>query len=368
MRLSRNFLIKLTLVAAVLLALYCLQIPNASYYWNINNSRSHNVNDHENHSTALNSYTNYYNLSVKTLYELESTNVTYHNVWCIFTKVTSMSPMKKKFRIFTESLLKFASVDVALHVITDDSSQKIAKRIIQNIVSVLKKPVQVQYYDVHKLALQLEDIVSVMSLKFSSKPGTYYSDALFFLSLGLHRIASPQQKVAVMLDVDTKLREDIKELFQEFEEFGGQALFGLAPELTPVYRHVLYIFRSQHPDTMFGEPFSSGGYPGYNSGVVLFNLERLRNSLEYDQIVSRDMVEHMTEKYSFKGHLGDQDFYTLLGMERPELIHTLDCGWNRQLCTWWRDRGYADVFANYSQCNSEIKLWHGNCNAPIPDL
>ena len=54
-------------------------------------------------------------------------------------------------------------------------------------------------------------------------------------------------------------------------------------------------------------------------------------------------------------------------MERPEFIHTIDCGWNRQLCTWWRDRGYADVFANYSKCDSEIKLWHGNCNTPIPD-
>lgn len=69
----------------------------------------------------------------------------------------------------------------------------------------------------------------------------------------------------------------------------------------------------------------------------------------------------------FQGHLGDQDFYTLLGMERPEFIYTIDCGWNRQLCTWWRDRGYADVFANYSQCNSETKLWHGNCNTPIPE-
>lgn len=68
-----------------------------------------------------------------------------------------------------------------------------------------------------------------------------------------------------------------------------------------------------------------------------------------------------------QGHLGDQDFYTLLGMERPELIHMVDCGWNRQLCTWWRDRGYADVFANYSECHSETKLWHGNCNTPIPD-
>lgn len=159
---------------------------------------------------------------------------------------------------------------------------------------------QVQYYDVHKLASQLEYIVSVMSPHFSSKPGTYYSDALFFLSLGLHQIAPADQKLAVMFDADTKFRRDIKDLFTEFDKFGSEAIFGLAPELTPVYRHVLYLYRSRNPKTMFGEPDSLGGYPGYNSGVVLFHLERLRNSLEWDQIVSEDMVNHITEKYSFK--------------------------------------------------------------------
>jgi len=31
--------------------------------------------------------------------------------------------------------------------------------------------------------------------------------------------------------------------------FGPSTLFGLAPELTPVYRHVLYLYRSRHKDT-----------------------------------------------------------------------------------------------------------------------
>lgn len=157
-----------------------------------------------------------------------------------------------------------------------------------------------QFYDVHKLAAQLEDVVSVMSPHFSSKPGTYYSDALFFLSLGLHRIAPPEQNIAIMFDADTKFRTDVKEIFKEFDNFGDSALFGLAPELSPVYRHVLYLYRSKNPKTIFGDPGHSGGYPGYNSGVILLNLDRLRKSLEYDQIVSRDMVEHIVEKYYFK--------------------------------------------------------------------
>lgn len=75
---------------------------------------------------------------------------------------------------------------------------------------------QVMYYDVGCLAEELQDIVSAMQPHFSSQPGTYYSDALFFLSLGLHRIALEQQRAA-MFDADTKLHANIEELFQEFD-------------------------------------------------------------------------------------------------------------------------------------------------------
>jgi len=139
-----------------------------------------------------------------------------------------------------------------------------------------------------------------MSPHFSSKPGTYYSDALFFLSLGLHRIAPSCQRLAIMFDADTKFRKDVKNLFEEFDNFGKEALFGLAPELTPVYRHVLYLYRGKHPTTRFGEPRHKGGYPGYNSGMVLFNLERLRKSRTYNEIVRKESVDAMTKKYHFK--------------------------------------------------------------------
>lgn len=368
MRLLRKVLLKLTLLAIFLVILYCFQTSNG-VYWVVYNIGAQNVSQKTNVSASLTmtkesndvtSTSDSHNIVIREKKE-------YYNVWCIFAKVTTNSPMRRKFKIFTESLLRLASVDIAFHVISDSDSRSIAENVIQSIMMMTGKVMKVQYYDVHRLASQLEDIVSVMSPHFSSKPGTYYSDALFFLSLGLHRIAPTEQNIAAMFDVDTKFRKDVKELFKEFDNFGENALFGLAPELTPVYRHVLYLYRNKHSNTIFGEPGHLGAYPGYNSGVVLFNLERLRKSLEYDQIVSRDSIDHMTEKYYFKGHLGDQDFFTVLGMERPELIHTIDCGWNRQLCTWWGDRGYADVFANYSHCDSETKLWHGNCNTAIPD-
>ncbi|XP_017882690.1 xyloside xylosyltransferase 1 [Ceratina calcarata] len=350
MLLLKRVLINLTLIAVILVLFYCYQTSNGAR-WTL-------LREQENVSGRPTEET--------TAFYLLRNDTVYYNVWCIFTKVASNSPMRRKFAIFAESLLRLSTVDIAFHVITDDDSKTVAEKALGNVLSSTGKFMKVEYYDVHKLASQLEDIVSAMSPHFSSKPGTYYSDALFFLSLGLHRIAPAEQALAAMFDADTKFRKDIKLLFEEFKAFGNHALFGLAPELTPVYRHVLYLYRNKHPETKFGEPPTSRGYPGYNSGMVLFNLDRIRNSSVYDEIVKKESVDAITEKYHFKGHLGDQDFYTLLGMERPELIHTIDCGWNRQLCTWWRDRGYTDVFENYSRCDSETKLWHGNCNTPIP--
>lgn len=82
--------------------------------------------------------------------------------------------------------------------------------------------------------------------------------------------------------------------------FGNDTLFGLAPELSPVYRHVLYLYRSKNPTSKIGDPISSGGYPGLNSGVILFCLDRLRNSSLYAQLIHAANVTTLAKKYSFK--------------------------------------------------------------------
>ena len=67
-----------------------------------------------------------------------------YNIWCIFTKVTSNSPMRRKFKVFINSLLRYSSEPVALHVITDEESQGIAEKVIEYISLVNKKSVKVR--------------------------------------------------------------------------------------------------------------------------------------------------------------------------------------------------------------------------------
>lgn len=300
-----------------------------------------------------------------------------HNVWLIFTKVYVGSPLTYKFESLLANLMMISSVPLNLNIIVDNSSEAIAENVISKQIQKSNKNISYNFYHITESAKHIEDIVSIMS-NFFSKPGSYYNDVLFYISLGLHRIAPANQKYAILLDCDIYFKKDIDLLFKQFEKFKDTALFGIAPELSPVYRHVMRSYRKKHLNTTFGDYYHwndsadpniihSRGFQGYNSGVLLLKLDAIRNSDEYKSILNKSKLDKLTKKYNFKqGHLGDQDFYTLIGCEYPHLIQTIHCGFNRQLCTWWRDNGYSDVFHHYARCDHEVVILHGNCNTEIP--
>ena len=98
------------------------------------------------------------------------------------------------------------------------------------------------------------------------------------------------------------------------------------------------------------------------------DLARMRNSTLFKSYLSNPtLVTLLAEKYFFKGHLGDQGFYTLLSFEHPELFYLLPCTWNRQLCTWWNGHGYTGVFSLYHNCDGYVSVYHGNCGTAIPE-
>jgi len=170
----------------------------------------------------------------------------------------------------------------------------------------------------------------------------------------------------ISLDSDLLFQTDIKQLFAIFDHFKATTIFGLAREQQPVYRHILHTFRDRNPGTKVGEP-PPDGLTGFNSGVMLINLHNMRESRIYNLLLHKNAVKEIAEKYTFQGHLGDQDFYSLLNLEYSSLFHILPCSWNRQLCTWWRDNGYAQVFDLYYNCSEPIHVYHGNCGKKMPN-
>lgn len=287
------------------------------------------------------------------------------HVLLIFTNVNEARNMREKLAICLGSLLALSSAPLRLYIVTDGPSADVARQVLADASAKASSDVLAELLDMDDMLAPLEDLVSFLQPHFSSHG--YYGKKLFFLSTGLHRLFPVGVRRLILLDVDLHLRSDIALLQKHFALFPPGAIMGLAHELQPVYRHCLHKYRQQHPGTPCGEPAPHGN-PGFNSGVLLIDLEAVRSSSTYKKFLTASGVQWLVEKYSFGGNLGDQDFYSLLSWEFPELFYVLPCTWNRQLCEWWRHHGYADVFDEYHRCNGTVHIYHGNCNSSIPSV
>ncbi|XP_057357347.1 xyloside xylosyltransferase 1 isoform X1 [Manis pentadactyla] len=335
--------------------------------------------------------------------------VDYH-LLMMFTKAEHNAALQAKARVALRSLLRLAKFEahevLNMHFVSEEASREVAKALLRELLPPAAGfKCKVVFHDVGVLTDKLFPVVEAMQKHFSAGSGTYYSDSIFFLSVAMHQIMPKEILQIIQLDLDLKYKTNIRELFEEFDSFLPGAVIGIAREMQPVYRlhllakmfkvasnkgdkgnvkirkreksflnvrrgskkHTFWQFRHENPKTRVGGP-PPEGLPGFNSGVMLLNLEAMRQSPLYSRLLEPAQVERLADKYHFRGHLGDQDFFTMIGMEHPELFHVLDCTWNRQLCTWWRDHGYSDVFEAYFQCEGHVRIYHGNCNTPIPEV
>lgn len=315
------------------------------------------------HKNSLNYFLCLAYLSSLTVLAKQSERI---NVGITFTKVATNKNLQEKFELCVSSLLQHAKVDINFYIIGDMQSQLIARKIFAKIGKVNIK-YDLKSVDADNLAKQMHKLVSKMQSHFSSSPSSYYGDSLFFLSIGLFKVFDPNVKRIILLDADLKFQQDIGQLYNLFPQFTQKNVIGIARDAQPVYRHLFWQYRNENPNTRVGGA-PPNGLTGFNSGVLLLDLEKMRASSEYESLITAESVDKLTKKYHFKGHLGDQDFFTLIGMDHEELFYVLPCTWNRQICKWWKNHGYAEVFDDYFKCPGKVNIWHGNCNTPIPDV
>lgn len=287
------------------------------------------------------------------------------DVLIIFTKADQNNAAKERFRQSTSSLLEKSSIRVNFHVVTDNTSRLIAA----NIFSNYNFNCTLKFYDMTILSERIGEKLGSDLLKFFRfGPDAYYGDALFFLSLVAADLF-PRLNRVIKIDSDLLFRADIAELWKYFDRFSTTQQFGFVREQQPVYRHVFSAYRSSmNSSTRIGDP-PPDGITGFNSGVMLLDLRKIRSKTSpFKSLIRLENIRRLVEKYKFRGHLGDQDVYTLLSIENPELFYILPCQWNRQLCQWWREHGYAEVFDQYFHCDDPIKIYHGNCQSPFPEF
>ncbi|GBM23559.1 Xyloside xylosyltransferase 1 [Araneus ventricosus] len=296
-----------------------------------------------------------------------SRNVHHHpvDVLLFFVHASNNPRLKSKLNLCLSSLLNYATPALHLHILTDRASLNSTIEVLKNTAPLAKTAVQISLYDVNVFMTPLEELVNTLVPHFSFKPGAYYSDGLFYISIGLFKVMS--LKRVIVIDADVKFLSDVKLLYDYFDKFPPEAIIGIAREQQPVYRHILHEYRRLHNSTKLGDP-PPDGITGFNSGVLLLDLDKMRNSSSYLEIINNSsIVLELIKQYKFRGHLGDQDFYTLVSFEYSHLFYTLPCTWNRQLCQWWKYHGYQNVFNLYYSCAGKAHILHGNCNSVIPD-
>lgn len=94
----------------------------------------------------------------------------------------------------------------------------------------------------------------------------------------------------------------------------------------------------------------------------------MRKSAIYNSYFDDEKYRTICKKYQFNGTLAYQDFFTLLGMEHPELFYPLDCSWNRQMdISAFADEKFTGVFEEFHRCDGKIRIFHANGGSTFPD-
>ena len=131
-----------------------------------------------------------------------------------------------------------------------------------------------------------------------------YVNDLFYIAPLYHRKMSNLKKI-IFLDIDISVNHHIKKLWVQFQDMKDKTnvneehsskCIGLGLDLSPHYYHRLVDYIAEHPDTDLGSP---GKLQGYNTGVVLFNLDCLRKSKFKKNYLQPEKVNFVINKCSF---------------------------------------------------------------------
>ncbi|XP_023325652.1 uncharacterized protein LOC111699263 [Eurytemora carolleeae] len=196
-----------------------------------------------------------------------------------------------------------------------------------------------------------------------------YSSTLFYVAPLYHLAFKSLEKLLVIDSSDLEFLVDIAELYDEFNELekDKKAIMSLGLDLAPHYYNQLGKYRRIHPNTEIGKP---GRFQGFNTGVVLYRLDRMRESEIYNKFLSSDRVSFLTKKFMYKISLAEQDFFTNLGFIHPELFNILPCTFNKQESIQYLAPPFEEIFDLYHDCKEkkDVKVYHINGCGPTLEL
>lgn len=197
----------------------------------------------------------------------------------------------------------------------------------------------------------------------------YYHN-LFYLGPIYHRKFLQLDRI-IFVDVDLVFHANIKDLERKFSGLGeksGRRCLAVAPDLSPHYRRRLKIHRANHPESKAGDPGSLS--QGLNTGVMLYHLKCLRESEDFKSQLEEGSATQLVYKYQMKLTLGDQDWFSMLAWQHPNLFLPLSCKWNYQNSVQYLlDPEMAALFQKYHYCGlfHTAYIEHRNGCGPLPE-
>jgi len=179
-----------------------------------------------------------------------------------------------------------------------------------------------------------------------------YNRDLFYIAPFYH-LELTRVKKLIVVDLDIEFRCSLAELDDQFEEFSEEELFSVGTNQSPYYFLVTQSYRATHPNSSVGRP---GKWQGYNTGVVLFNLEKMRESSTYMEEAKLDKMVDLFESFlpASDWGLGDQEWITLFGWKYPDMVRLLPCEYNRQISGNTKGGRWTDYF----RCDKETRVFH----------
>lgn len=95
-------------------------------------------------------------------------NTTEYNIFVIFTRETFV--LKTKFELFLKSLLKYTSIPLHLHIVTDERSELSVEDILKKEINEYRRVVFYTLYNMADSAAKISDISKAMMPHFNSNP------------------------------------------------------------------------------------------------------------------------------------------------------------------------------------------------------
>ncbi|TMS13472.1 LARGE xylosyl- and glucuronyltransferase 2, partial [Larimichthys crocea] len=203
------------------------------------------------------------------------------------------------------------------HFITDTVANRILSSLFQ---SWMVPSVQVSFYDADELKSEVSWI-----------PNKHYSGIYGLMKLTLTKALPSDLSKVIVLDTDITFATDIAELWGIFRKFTDKQVIGLVENQSDWYLGNLW--KNHKPWPALGR--------GFNTGVILLYLERLRR-IGWEQMWRLTAERELMSMLSTS--LADQDIFNAFIKQNPVLVHQLPCFWNVQLSDHTRsEQCYTEV-------------------------